>query len=90
MSYLVDFQPLALKAMRLEALLPTKALTAVKDRVHIDRDTVRLILCGYTCSLFVCNNVGKCGLLLSFNIFFFTFLLFKVYCNDIGLYVIGV
>jgi len=40
MSYLVDFQPLALKAMRLEALLPTKALTPVKDKVYIDRDTV--------------------------------------------------
>jgi len=43
MSYLVDFQPLALKAMRLEALLPTKGLSAIKDRVHIDRDTVRLL-----------------------------------------------
>jgi len=41
MSYLVDFQPLALKAMRLEALLPTKALTAAKEKVNIDRDTVR-------------------------------------------------
>ena len=40
MSYLVDFQPLALKAMRLEALLPTKTLSPVKDRVHVDRDTV--------------------------------------------------
>ena len=42
MSYLVDFQPLALKAMRLEALLPTKALTPAKDKVYIDRDTVSL------------------------------------------------
>jgi len=42
MSYLVDFQPLALKAMRLEALLPTKSLSAAKDRVHIDRDTASL------------------------------------------------
>jgi len=39
MSYLVDFQPLALKAMRLEALLPTKCLSTAKDKVHIDRDT---------------------------------------------------
>ena len=40
MSYLVDFQPLALKALRLEALLPTKALTPAKEKVRIDRDTV--------------------------------------------------
>jgi len=43
MSYLVDFQPLALKAMRLEALLPSKALTPVKEKVHIDRDTVKFV-----------------------------------------------
>jgi len=43
MSYLVDFQPLALKAMRLEALLPSRDLTPIKDKVHIDRDTVCLL-----------------------------------------------
>lgn len=58
MSYLVDFQPLALKAMRLEALLPTKALTQIKDKVYIDRDTVSLlIIFQYR------NEVGLCDAL---------------------------
>jgi len=67
MSYLVDFQPLALKAMRLEALLPTKALTPTKDKVHIDRDTVSLFCLFYLSihikkekhNLHVCNHISR-------------------------------